>query len=244
MNRALRRMMPALTSAAVTAGLLVFAAGPASAHVEEEVGPYHMEVGFLTEPAISGFQNGVFFEVAQASNDSPVTDVGESLKVSVGFGDQSTDLTFEPIPDNPGQYVAPFIPTQPGAYTFVFSGSIKSTPVDVSITSGPDTFDEVQDPASLQFPVKEPSVSDVATKLDRETARVTAAAEAATTQAAAAKQSAQSVQDEASTAKTLGIAGLIIGAVGLVVAIVAVATRRRPAPPAAASPSTGTASQS
>ena len=158
------------------------------------MGPYHMEVGFQNEPAISGFQNGVFFEVTQASNGQPVN-VSDSLKVSVAFGDQTKDLTFEPIPDNPGQYVAAFIPTQPGAYTFAFSGSINGTPVDLSITSGPETFDEVQNPTDLQFPVREPSVSDVATKLDRETARVTAAAQDAQQSAQAAKDDGEHGED-------------------------------------------------
>jgi hypothetical protein len=206
-------------SAAAAGALLVLAAGPASAHVEEHVSPYHMEVGFLDEPAISGFQNGVFFEVTNVSNGAPV-DVGDSLKVSVGFGDQTMDLSFEPIPDNPGQYVAAFIPTQPGAYTFAFSGDLNGTPVDLSITSGPQTFDEVQNPTDLQFPVKVPSVTDVATKLDRETARVTSAAEAA-------RQTAQGVKDDAGTATTLAIVGIVAGVLGLVVATVALVAGRR-----------------
>jgi hypothetical protein len=221
------RIAAVATMAALTVGLLVLAAGPASAHVEEHVGPYHMEVGFQNEPAISGFQNGVFFEVTQASNGQPVN-VSDSLKVSVKFGNQSKDLSFEPIPDNPGQYVAAFIPTQPGAYTFAFSGSINGTAVDLSLTSGPDTFDEVQNPTDLQFPIQEPSVTDLSTKLDRETARVTTAAQDA-------QQSAQAAKDDVSTAKTFGIVGLVVGALGLIVGVAAmvVAGRSRRSSPAA-----------
>lgn len=219
MKRTSSRVAALVATAVLAAGLLVVAAGPASAHVEEDVGPYHMEVGFQNEPAISGFQNGVFFEVTQASNDAPVN-VSDSLKVSVKFGNQSKDLSFEPVPDNPGQYVAAFIPTQPGAYTFAFSGSIKGTAVDLSLTSGPDTFDEVQNPTDLQFPVQEPAVQDLATKIDRETARVTSAAQDA-------QQSAQAAKDEVSTAKTFGIVGLVVGALGLIVAVAALVAGRR-----------------
>jgi hypothetical protein len=240
MRRRIKKGAAALVGAAAMGAVLLLAAGPASAHVEEHVGPYHMEVGFLDEPAIAGFQNGVFFEVTQASNDAPV-DVGESLKVSVGFGDQTMDLSFEPIPDNPGQYVAAFIPTQPGAYTFAFSGTIKGTPLDLSLTSGPETFNEVQNPSDLQFPVKVPSVTDVATKLDRETARVTSAAEAARSEATAAKETVQTAKDDASTAMTFGIVGIVVGVLGLILAIVAllVARRRTAAAPAPAPTTVG-----
>ena len=52
----------------------------------------------------------------------------------------------------PGDYRALFIPSQVGPYTFQLSGSIHGTKVDLSVTSGPKTFDEVQSPTEAMFP--------------------------------------------------------------------------------------------
>jgi hypothetical protein len=198
---------------------LAILAGPASAHAEREVGPYGIEIGFLNEPVYAGFQNGVFMDVTEHASGNPITGLENSLKVAVLFGNQSMDVSVEPITDLAGQYVAAFIPTRPGAYTFHITGDIKGTKVDLELTSGPQTFDEVQNPTSVEFPAKDPTVADVATKLDRETARLQQAANAA-------EQRARSAADDASGAKTFGILGIAVGAVGLATAVVALATRR------------------
>ena len=72
----------------------------------------------------------------------------------------------------PGDYRAPFIPTQPGTYTFHVTGSVDGTDVDFSTTSGPKTFSDVVDPAEAMFPpVEAPSSADLAAKISAEAAR-------------------------------------------------------------------------
>jgi hypothetical protein len=123
----------------------------------------------------------------------------------------------------PGDYRAFFIPTAPGSYSFHFTGTIKGQKVDQTFKSGPQTFSDMEDPAQVQYPVKQPTGGQLATRADRETTRVNAALTAERDQA----------KDDAASARTLAIVGLVVGALGLIAAIIALARGRRPAAPAA-----------
>ena len=106
------------------------------------------------------------------------------------------------------------------------SGALDGVKFDLSLASGPKTFDEVQDLAGATFPaVQFPTNADLASRIQQESDRTATAITAATTEAEAA---ASSAQDAADSAKTIGIVGIVVGAIGLVVAIVAfVATGKR-----------------
>jgi hypothetical protein len=207
--------------AVLTATLIVGSAGTALAHEERTVGKYHFAVGFGDEPAYAGLKNSVQLILA-GPNDKPVVDLTDTLKVEVSFGNQKMDVPLEPNFEvgefgTPGDYRAWFIPTRPGAYTFHFTGTIKGQQVDQSFTSSPSTFSEVVDPSQVEFPVKDPTVAQVAQRLDREVPRLNTALAKEST---GAKKSANS-------AKTIGYAGLGVGILGVILAIVALATRGR-----------------
>jgi hypothetical protein len=219
---------------ATSAGLIAFTAAPASAHEARTVGAYHFLVGWGEEPAYVGQQNSVQLILTSAAG-KPVTDLGDSLKVEVLYQSQSTTLSLEPTfdPDTglgtPGDYRAWFFPTAPGDYTFHFTGTIGSQSVDERFTSGPQTFDPVGDPTQVEFPIKNPTLTELATAIQRQSPRIDAAV--AQAQAAARR--------EASIARTLGVIGIVVGALGLVVAAAALVAGRRarrvsPAPAAAA----------
>jgi hypothetical protein len=129
--------------------------------------------------------------------------------VAIGFGTEPAYVG----------YRGAFIPTSPGDYTFHITGAIGSTSVDESVTSSPTTFASVADPQTIQFPTKVPSSTELATKLDRQTARIQAEAAALT-----------SANDAASSAKTFGIVGIVLGLTGIVVGGVALARARRRGP--------------
>ena len=118
--------------AVLAIAVLVLIPGIASAHAERSVGPFDLEIGFLGEPAYVGVPNAVFLDLSKGGQ--PVTDLGDALTVTVGFGDQTSDpFVFEPL-EEPGQYEAPFVPSQAGAYTFTLSGTYGLTDrVDVSV---------------------------------------------------------------------------------------------------------------
>ncbi len=202
----------------LSAVVLALSPGIASAHAERSVGPFDLEIGFLDEPAYTGQPNAVFLDLSKGGK--PVTDVGDALTVTVGFGDQTSDaMTFDPM-EEPGQYQAPFVPTQAGAYTFTLSGTLDGVKFNLTLTSGPQTFDEVQDIAGATFPAAQyPTNADLASRIEAESARTTK--ELATVSSAASDAS-----DAASSAKTFGIIGIVVGAAGLIVAVVAL-TRKR-----------------
>jgi hypothetical protein len=219
-----RRIIAAM-AAVLLAGLLVpLLASPAAAHEERQVGKYHFAVGFGDEPAYAGEKNSVQLLLADAK-DKPVTDLTNTLKVAVTTGSaEPLQLTMEPFFEvgefgTPGDYRAWFIPTAPGSYRFHFTGTIKGQKIDQTFKSGPQTFSDVEDPAQVQYPAKQPTTGQLATRVDRETGRVDAALAAERDQA----------KDDAASARTLAVIGLVVGSLGLLVGIAALvmALRRR-----------------
>jgi hypothetical protein len=201
----------------------------AFAHEGRPVGGYVTVVGWGDEPAYAGQKNSVQLILATKSGH-PVTNLGDSLEVEVIFGEQRMELPLEPAFDveegfgTPGDYRGWMIPTAPGTYTFHFFGSIGNQKFDERYTSGPTTFDDVADPAEVEFPTKVPTGTELATRLDREIPRLNEGISAAASEA----------RDEASSVRTLAVVGIVIGGLGLILAIVAVigwrASARRSAP--------------
>jgi hypothetical protein len=202
----------ALASLAVT----VIAGGPLLAHVEEHVGPYTLELGWREEPTYVGHVNAVLLIVLDADGD-PVADLAPGdLTVVVSTGGQdSVPLTLEPShdPDEgggvPGEYQALLLPTAPGDYTFHVTGTIRDQAVDVSVTSGEETFDPVQGTADIEFPATLPTVPEIVTRLDRIDGRIE-----------------ETVRLAYLAGTGLGLAGLLVGVLG---AYVALRARRRAA---------------
>ena len=216
-----------MAAAALAIAALVLTPGIASAHAERTVGPFDLEIGFLDEPAYVGVPNAVFLELSRGGH--PVTDLGDALTVTIGFGDETSDpFVFDPL-EEPGQYQAPFVPSQAGAYTFTLSGTLDGVKFDLSLTSGPKTFVGAQDLAGATFPpVQFPTNADLATRIQEESDRAATAVTAATTAGADAEAAASSAQDAADAAKTVGIIGIVIAVIGLIFGVVAfMATRKR-----------------
>src|SRR5205823_3245251 len=212
-------------------------AAPALAHEERDVGRLHVEVGFGDEPPYSGLRNSVQIIITRASDGTAVADLADTLKVEVSTG--ATSKTLAVVPDfevggdgTPGDYRAWFIPTAPGTYTFHFTGTIDGQAFDQSFTSGPTTFENVNDPTLVEFPVRVPTSAEISGRLGREVPRLRAAIAAA--EARSAKV--------AKNARNLAIVGIAVGLIGLLVGTGAAAglvrgrRRARPSTPAADAP--------
>src|SRR5256885_9937455 len=149
-------------------------ATPVAAHVVKQVGPYSVALGWVHEPTYVGQLNAVQVVIKDAKGN-PVSDLSaDALKVVVSTaGQQSDPLSLGPKFDEdtglgiPGDYEAPLIPTAPGGYTFLVTGSIHATRIDETATSSDTTFDSVVDPSAVQFPSKLPALGDIATRLVR-----------------------------------------------------------------------------
>ncbi len=197
--------------------VLVFAS-MAGAHERRQVGTYVMRVGWADEPTFAGVKNAVQLLLGSTSG-KPFTDLPEELKVVVVFGTQKT----EPLPlvaafgkrfGQPGDFRAAIIPTRPGNYTFHFVGALPGQPIDQSFTSSDTTFDPVQEATVIEFPAKDPSVGEMAGKLDRLSVRLESTQRAAQEAAAAAGQG-----------RLIGGAGLLAGIAGVILGLAA--SRRR-----------------
>ena len=204
--------------------VLATTAAPAIAHTQRTVGAYHFTVGWNQEPIYAGVNNAVVLFLTTNSG-TPVNDLGDSLKVEVIFGSQKMtlplELAFDPDAGEgqPGEYLAPFIPTAAGNYTFHVVGSIRGQNVDETFVPSSSGLEPVSDPTEAEFPAKEPPVAQVAELAQRLSSRV---------QAAQAAQ--RQAQDSADSARTIAIVGIVVGALGLIAGVVAlVASRRRPA---------------
>ena len=205
-----------LSATAIATALGLAAVVPASAHEVRTVGAYEFTVGWLHEPAYTDEQNAVQFLLKDKSGN-PVTDIGDTLKVEVVYGNQkmpaqSLNATYDPDTGlgRPGEYLVSLIPTRPGKYTFHFTGSLKGQTVDQSFTSGPNTFDEVKEPTDVEFPAQDPTRGQITQRLD---SRVSSAEATA--------------RHDAELARNLAIAGIVLGALGVVGVIVVLVRGRR-----------------
>lgn len=196
--RALLRLPAALLIAAM---MLLFTAGTAGAHGHEHVGPYEVVIGFRSEPALQGEPNGLDLRVTNHETGAPVVGLEETLQAEISFGGSTMPLTLRPRFGEEGAYTADVLPTQAGDYTFRIFGQIEGTPVDLAMTSSPDTFSSVAAKGSIAFPAPEPTAGELAAA------------------AAAAQQQAQ-------FALIVGVVGALLGLAGLGVAIAGARSRR------------------
>ena len=219
------RFIRAVVPAALIAGWLV-AAPVTSAHTHIHVGEFELGIGWGVEPTYVGVPNFVELSIENEAGE-PVTDLADgAITVVVSTADQST----EPLPivpqfvvdafGEPGQYGADIVPTAPGDYTFHFAGTLKGETVDVTVTSGDDTFSPVQSSTDVEFPVKVPTMAEVAQRLERIDGRIEDLQASAINPEALTELQASIAQvgNEADRASTMG---LVVGGAGLVVAVIA-----------------------
>ncbi|MFL5767267.1 MAG: hypothetical protein ACJ758_05410 [Actinomycetota bacterium] len=212
-----KRLTQLLGVVAVSAVTIVLPATVASAHAEFKDGPYTVAIGFGTEPAYVGNANSVEVIIHDTASGKGIDSAADTLDATIAFGSaQPKPVSMEENFDedsggSPGDYRGAFFPTQPGKYTIHVQGKIGKTPIDKTFTSSPTTFDTVQSPSTLEYPTRNPTLTELAGRIEAETPRLEAAA--------------SSAQDAANSAKTVGIIGIVVGLVALIVAVVAIATR-------------------
>jgi hypothetical protein len=187
------------------------------AHVEIDVGDgrYVMEVGFRDEPAYLGLPNALTLGVQRyaTGGTEPVDDLAATLSAEVSRDGQVMTLPLVPVGE--GEYEAVFVPTATGDYTFRISGTIGDATVDESVTSGPTTFNSVEPLSAIAFPQPLPDPAQL-------------------------KTAVADANGAAATARTLGVAGVVAGVLGLLVGALALARSRQPeveAAPRASEPS-------
>ena len=210
-------MRKVMLAGVLMAALLVIAfPGTGLAHEERDVGSLTMAVGFGDEPAYAGEPNSV--QLILSNHGKPVTDLGDALEVEVTFGNESKKLSLEPDFEigefgTPGDYRAWFVPTQPGTYTFDFTGNVDGQKVDETFTSGKG-FVDVTPISDAEFPATQaPTTEELAQRLDREVPRL--------------EHAIGQVRTSANTTDPLVIVALVVGALGIVVGAAGLLAARR-----------------
>ena len=194
MSSLLRRVALALLLAAL---LVPFGASVASAHGHTEVGDYTLVIGFHNEPAYQGEPNGLDLFVTNTKTEENINGLADTLNVEIIFGSSKKALTLKPQWGRDGAYTAYVLPSEKGDYTWHITGDIKGTPVDVSMTSSPDTFGSVEAKSEVAFPAAEATPAELQA------------------QAAAAAQTAQMALIVGALGAALGVAGIVVGVLGL-----------------------------
>jgi hypothetical protein len=218
----------ALIVAASAAVVAAFAstAAPASAHERRTVaGKYAFVVGFLNEPALLLQPNGVSLAVTNAQTTEPVEGLEKTLKADIIVGGETKTVDLKARFGQKGAYSADVIPTKTGTWAFRFFGTVEGVQVDERFESGPGRFNDVEDPANLQFPVKAPNNLELAQATNRTGAPAEAGA-----QTAAPAPDVQKALDRADSARSMalsfGFIGIAIGLVGVGLALWALSSKR------------------
>jgi hypothetical protein len=166
---------------------------PALAHEHRDVagGKYDFTVGFITEPALQNEPNGIDLTITDKATGQPVEGAEKTLKAAIAFGGgQPKELPLRARFRMPGKYTADLIPTRAGSYSFTFTGTVNGNQVSEKFESGPNTYNDVQAATALEFPSANPSPAEL-------------------------QQALNEARQQAATANSLAVAGLITGLLGL-----------------------------
>ncbi|MFB5637699.1 MAG: hypothetical protein ACE5RF_04745 [Nitrosarchaeum sp.] len=116
--------------------------GTAFSHTVDSVGEYRLEIGWMNEPVVSGETNGIELSVSdlepglelekQEFKDG-ISGLEKSLKIQLLFKEEKITLFLSPDHNIPGKYYAYVNPTVSGFYQVNLLGSIKETPVSLSM---------------------------------------------------------------------------------------------------------------
>ena len=171
----------------------------ASAHGKTTAGDYDLEIGFHDEPVVVGMPNSLDLFVTNSKTGEKVNTLQDTLTAELIFGASKKTFKLEPQEGQDGAYTAFVIPTAVGDYTWHITGNINGTPVDVSMTSSPDTFNSAEAASVYAFPGAGASAPDPVAQ----------------------------AMTNSNTALLVGGGGLVVGLIGLVIGLVALSTARR-----------------
>ncbi|MBI2916982.1 MAG: hypothetical protein HYY01_03225 [Chloroflexi bacterium] len=209
-----RILRPLLATVMAVVALSLFLPASALAHESRDKGEFRLTVGFIVEPAFEGQKNGVDLRVMHVHKEGdketlePVEGLEKTLQVEITHVASNTSKVFalRTIFRDPGHYTNDLIFTAPGVYRFRFFGTIEGTQINEAFASRGEggNFNDMQSTADLQFPERLPEL--------REISSATKGAQAAVQQA---QDTATQAKDGISSAKTLAIVGIVVGAIGV-----------------------------
>jgi hypothetical protein len=185
---------------------LISAPSLALAHERRTIGSgkYDVVVGWDAEPAYVGQKNAASIRISKAGTNpaEPVVGAEKTLKVDIRQGATTRTFALRAVFGQPGYYGADIVPTRAGDYVWTFTGSIGDDQINETFDSADGKFDGVQAASALEFPLAAPDPAELATEL-------------------------QTTRNAGQMGQTLGLAGLVVGVLGLFAAIGVWLTRPR-----------------
>ena len=161
------RLLSAMSVITIVIASLLLTSGAAYAHERRTVGPYQFVVGWLNEPAYVGELNSLDMRITDTRTNQPVSGLEKTLTADLTAGGLAPfPLTVSARFGTPGAYNGYVMPTVTGQYTFHITGKIDTQAVDEKFQSGPNTFGDIENTQSLQYPSKVPVADDLGKKLD------------------------------------------------------------------------------
>jgi len=195
-------------------------AGTVYGHTIDSVGEYRVEIGWMNEPVVSGETNGIEFYVSPLEAGLELEDqvfkngiegLKKTVKMQLIYKDQSISLSLSPDHNIPGKYYAFVNPTVSGFYQANILGTIKDTPISLSMHPP-----KVAERAYIEFP--EPSDLTITQIIDGHTTLIGDIHDL--------KESVNNLE-ETKQQMNVGYAGVGVGIIGIAIAIVALAKSKK-----------------
>ena len=207
--------------------LLPSSFGIAYGHTVDAVGEYRVEIGWMNEPVVSGETNAIEFYVSPMNTcpeipepikcaesqefQNGVEGLKKTVKMQLIYKDESITLPLSPDHNIPGKYYAFVNPTVSGFYQANILGSIKDTPISLSMHPP-----KVAERAYIEFP--EPSDITVQQMIDGHTALIEDIGDL--------KDSVNNLEDSKQQ-MDMGYAGIGVGFIGIAIAIIALVKSKK-----------------
>ncbi|MBI1663837.1 MAG: hypothetical protein IS860_10235 [Nitrosopumilus sp.] len=201
--------------------------GLAYGHTVDAVGEYRVEIGWMNEPVVSGETNAIEFYVSPLVScpeipepikcaesqefQNGVEGLKKTVKMQLIFKDDSITLPLSPDHDIPGKYYAFVNPTISGFYQANMLGSIKDTPISLSMHPP-----KVVERSYIEFP--EPSDITVQQMIDGHTALIEDIGDL--------KDSVRNLE-ETKQQTDMSYVGIGVGLIGIAIAVVALGKSKK-----------------
>ena len=194
--------------------------GTAYAHTVDSVGPYRIEIGWMTEPVVSNETNAIELSISpmipgieleeQIFKDG-IAGLEDTIKIELLSKDEQIILPLVADHNVPGKYFAFVNPTAPGFYQANILGNIVDTPISLSMHPP-----KVEERAYIEFP--KPADYTVTQIIDGHTALIEEIHDL--------KEEVEALQ-HATEQLQVGYVGAGLGVAGIAVAAVALVRSKR-----------------